>query len=323
MKAIVFKRYGSPDVLEQIDVAKPNPKENELLVKIKAVSVNPLDWRRMRGSPILVRLSGGLLKPKNPLIGADIAGTVAAVGKSVTQFKPGDGVYGGIGAGGLAEFVCASEKHLVLKPAALSFEEAAAIPVAALTAIQGLRNSGQIQAGQQVLINGASGGVGTYAVQFAKALGGMVTAVCSTRNLELVRSLGADHVVDYTRENVTKNGKQYDLILDNVGNFTVSNYKRSLKPNGSTVVIGFTTLMRMLSVVLFGSLEAKLGSKKIGPMEAKINQEDLLFINELMVTGQVKSVIDRCYPFNEVAEAIRYLENGRARGKVIVTLDNS
>ncbi|KAA3662865.1 MAG: NAD(P)-dependent alcohol dehydrogenase [Chloroflexi bacterium] len=323
MKAIVFTRYGSPDVLEQIDIDKPAPQDNELLVKIKAVSVNPLDWHRMRGAPFLVRFSDGLLKPKNPMIGADIAGTVEAVGKSVTQFKLGDDVYGDIGAGGLAEFVCVSENHMVQKPANQSFAEAAAVPVAALTALQGLRNSGQVQAGQQVLINGASGGVGTYAVQIAKALGVMVTAVCSTRNVELVRSLGADHIVDYTREDVTKNGKQYDLILDNVGNFSVSNYKRSLKPNGIAVVVGFTTLMRMLQVVLFGSLETKFGSKKIGPMLAQINQEDLQFINGLIETGQVKSVIDRCYPFNEAAEAVRYLEEGHARGKVIVSVDDN
>lgn len=318
MKAFLFEKYGSPDVLALKEVAKPIPNDDEVLIKVKATAVNPLDWHRLRADPFIVRFSDGLRKPKNIFIGADIAGEVEAVGKNVTQFQPGDAVYGEIGTGGLAEYVCAVEKAIVAKPAHISFVEAAAVPVAALTALQSLRDHGQLQAGQSVLINGASGGVGTYAVQIAKAFGATVTAVCSTRNIELVRSLGADYVIDYTKKDLTKSSQKYDLILDNVGNLSVANYKHLLNDNGTAVVAGFTKLGRMLSVIVLGGLSSKFGNKKIGPMLASPTQDDLLDLNELLEAGKVKSVIDKCYPFAESAEAIRYLETGRVRGKVVV-----
>ena len=323
MKAVVFEKYGTPDVLELKAVEKPTPKADEVLIKVQATAVNPLDWHRLRADPFLVRFSEGLSKPKNIFIGADIAGVVEAVGKNVTQFQPGDAVYGEIGAGGLAEYACAAEKVIAPKPANISFVEAAAVPVAAFTALQSLRDHGQLQAGQTVLINGASGGIGTYAVQIAKAMGAEVTAVCSGRNVDLVRSIGADHVIDYTQEELTQCGQQFDLILDNVGNLSVSNYKRLLNDNGTAVVAGFTTMGRMFQVMVVGGLSSRFGNKKIGSMLAQPTQADLLALNALLETGQVKSVIDKCYPFAESAEAIRYLENGRARGKVVVVIEGS
>jgi NADPH:quinone reductase-like Zn-dependent oxidoreductase len=324
MKAIICPQYGSPDVLKLKDVAKPTPKDDEVLVKVHAASANPLDWHKMRGAPFLVRLSDGLLKPKNTLLGADIAGRVEAVGSKVTQFQPGDEVFGDVSAGGFAEYVCAREKALALKPANLSFEQAAAAPVAALTALQGLRNQGQIRPGQQVLINGASGGVGTFAVQIAKAFGAEVTGVCSTRNVDLVRSIGADHVIDYTQAAFTRNGRRYDLIFDAVGNRSAADYIRALSPNGICVVAGFTTMSRMIvQVALLGSLASKTGNKKIGAMLANVNKQDLDCLKELLETGKVVPVIDRCYPLHETAEAIRYLETGRARGKVVIVVGDS
>jgi len=323
MKAIVFEEYGSPDVLKMKKVSKPTANDDQVLIKVKATAVNPLDWHRLRADPFIVRFSDGLRKPKNPFIGADIAGVVEAVGKNITQFQPGDAVYGEIGSGGLAEYVCVAEKAVVAKPANISFVEAAAVPVAALTALQSLRDHGQLQAGQSVLINGASGGVGTYAVQIAKAFGAEVTAVCSARNIELVRSIGADHVIDYTREDLTKHEKQYDLILDNVGNLSVSNYKHLLNENGTAVVAGFAKLGRMLQVVMLGGLSSKFGGKKISTMLATPTQADLLYLNDLLETGKIKSVIDKCYPFAESAEAIRYLETSRARGKIVVVIENN
>lgn len=321
MKAIIFEKYGSPDVLELKEVEKPTPNDDQLLIKVKATAVNPLDWHRYRGAPFIVRFTDGLRQPKNPCLGADIAGEVEAVGKNVTQFQPGDAVYGEIGSGGLAEYVCVAEKAIVAKPANFSFVEAAAVPVAALTALQSLRDHGQIQAGQTVLVNGASGGVGTFAVQIAKAMGAEVTAVCSTRNVELVRSLGADHVIDYTKEDLTKSSHQYDLILDNVGNLSVSNYKRLLNDNGTAVVVGFTKLGRMFQVIVWGGLSSKLGNKKIGSMLAQPTQADLLYLKKLVETGKVTSVIDKCYPLHETADAMRYLESSRARGKVVVVIN--
>jgi len=316
MKAIVYPTYGSPDVLELQDIDKPTPQDNQVLVKVHAAAANPLDWHRMRGAPFLVRLSDGLRKPKNPRLGADIAGRVEAVGRAVTAFQPGDDVFGEIGAGGFAEYVCVKEAALVSKPANLSFAAAAAAPVAALTALQGLRNHGKLQSGQKVLINGASGGVGTFTVQMAKAFGAEVTGVCSTRNLELVRKLGADHVIDYTQTDFTKTGQRYDLIFDAVGNRSVSDYRRTLAPQGIGVVAGFTTLARMFPIMLFGSW----GQQKISAFLAQPNQSDLLVIKELLETGKVAPVIDRCYPLAETAAAIRYLETARARGKVIITI---
>lgn len=316
MKAILFPTYGSPDVLQLQEVAKPTPTQDQLLIKIVAVAANPLDWHRMRADPFLVRLSDGLRKPKDPRLGADIAGIVEAVGPAVTQFKPGDEVFGEIGAGGFAEYACVPEKVLAPKPANCTFAEAAAVPVAGFTALQGLRDKGKMQAGQKVLINGASGGVGTYAVQIAKAFGAEVTGVCSTRNLDLVRSLGADQVIDYTQTDFTRAGHRYDLILDAIGNYTVADYRRALTPQGVCAVAGFTTITRLLNVILFGSR----GGQQVASFLAQPNQADLLTLKELVERGKVVSVIDRTYPLAQTAEAIRYLETGRARGKVIVTV---
>ena len=323
MKAIVRTQYGSPDVLQLKEVEKPAPNDGEILVKIHAASANPLDWHRMRGAPFLVRLDEGLRKPRNPRLGADIAGRVEAVGNNVTQFQPGDEVFG-VCAGGFAEYASVPESKLALKPANSSFEEAAAAPVAAFTALQGLRDKGQIQPGQKVLVNGASGGVGTFAVQIAKSFRTEVTGVCSTRNLDMVRSIGADHVIDYTQDDFTKNGQSYDLIYDAVGNRSVSDYKRALRLQGTCVIVGFSTLSRLLEHMFLGPLMSMTGNKKIGLMGvAKPNQKDLVFVKELLEAGKVVPVIDRRYPLSETAEAIRYLEEGHARGKVVITVDHN
>src|SRR6266496_293318 len=325
MKAIVNTTYGSPDVLQFKDVEKPSPTDDEVLIKVHAASVNAADLHFLRADPFLIRFMSGLLKPKTTILGADIAGRVEAVGKNVTQFKPGDEVFGdisGCGWGGFAEYVCASEDALALKPTNLSFEEAAAVPLAAFTALQGLRNKGQIQPGQTVLINGASGGVGTFAVQIAKSFGTEVTGVCSTRNLDMVRSIGADHIIDYTQADFTKNGQRYDLIFDAVGNRSVSDCKRALTPNGMCAVAGFTTLSHLFQVIVLGAWVSRTGRKKIGLMEtANPNKKDLLFIKELLEAGKVVPVIDRTYPLSEVPEAIRYLEEGHAQGKVVITVE--
>ena len=317
MKAIVYTEYGSPDVLQVKDVEKPAPTDNEVLVKVHAASANPADWHLMRAEPFLARLANGLLKPKNTKLGADVAGQVQAVGGNVTQLQVGDDVFGEMPLnelGGFAEYVCAPEELLALKPAKITFKQAAAVPLAAFTALQGLRDKGQIQPGQRVLINGASGGVGTFAVQIAKSFGTEVTGVCSTRNLDMVRSIGADHVIDYTQEDFTQTAQRYDLIFDAVGNRSVSDYKRALSHNGICSVAGFTSLSRLFRIML-------LGGKKVGMMKtAKANKEDLVFIKELLEAGKVVPVIDRCYPLAETAEAIRYLETGHARGKIIITV---
>jgi NADPH:quinone reductase-like Zn-dependent oxidoreductase len=317
MKAIVYHQYGSPDVLQFKDVEKPTPNDNEVLVKVHAASANPADWHLMRAEPFLARLANGLLKPKNTKLGADVAGQVEAVGSNVTRLQVGDEVFGEMSLkelGGFAEYVCAPEELLALKPARMTFEQAAAVPLAAFTALQGLRDKGQIQPGQRVLINGASGGVGTFAVQIAKSFGTEVTGVCSTRNLDMVRSIGADHVIDYTQADFTQTGQRYELIFDAVGNRSVSDYKRALSHNGICSVAGFTSLSRLFQIML-------LGGKKVGMMKtAKANKEDLVFIKELLEAGKVVPVIDRCYPLAETAEAIRYLETGHARGKVVITV---
>lgn len=316
MKAIIFPNYGSPERLVLQDVATPTPKADQVLVKIQAAAANPLDWHRMRADPLLVRFSDGLRKPKDPRLGADIAGRVAAVGAAVTMFQPGDEVFGDIGAGGFAEYVCAQEKALAPKPANVTFAEAAAVPVAGFTALQGLRDKGKLQPGQKVLINGASGGVGTFAVQLAKHFGAEVTAVCSTRNLDLVRRIGADQVIDYTQTDFTRTGQRYDLIFDAIGNYDVAAYRRALTPQGVCAVAGFTTLPRLFGVMLFGSR----GGQPVANFTAQPNQADLLFLKELLEAGKIVSVIDRYYPLPQTAEAIRYLETGRARGKVIITV---
>lgn len=322
MKAIVYTQYGSPDVLQFKDVEKPALKANEVLVKIHTAAANALDWHFMRAEPFLARLENGLFKPKNTKLGADFAGRVEAVGSSVTQFKPGDEVVGNNfvkGLGAFAEYINVSEDVLVLKPSRVSFEDAAAAPTSALTALQGLRDKGQIKPGQKVLINGASGGVGSFAVQIAKAFGAEVTAVCSTRNLDMVRSIGADHVIDYTQEDFTRNGQQYDLIYCAVGNRSVSDYQRALKPQGVCIIAGITTLRLMFQHMILGPRWSKVGGQRIGIAgTVEPNQKDMAFIMELLETGKVTPVIDQCYPLTETAEAIRYLETGRARGKIII-----
>ncbi|MCJ7458880.1 MAG: NAD(P)-dependent alcohol dehydrogenase [candidate division Zixibacteria bacterium] len=326
MKAIVYTKYGPPDVLELKEEEKPTPKEDEVLVKVHAASVNAGDWHILRGKPLLIRLMGfGLLKPKNKILGSDIAGRVEAVGRNVKQFQPDDEVFGNIsdcGWGGFAEYVCARENALALKPANISFEEAAAVPMAAITALQGLRDKGQIQPGQKVLINGASGGVGTFAVQIAKSFGAEVTGVCSTRNLDMVRSIGADQVIDYTREDFTQSGQRYDLILAANGYHSISDYKRALSPKGTYVMTG-GSLAQMFQAMLLGPWISMTGSKKMGSLMSKPNQKDLVFMKELLKAGKVKPVIDRRYTLSEVPEALRYLEEEHARGKIIITLEHN
>ena len=326
MKAIVNTTYGSPDVLKLEEVTKPTPKDNEVLLKVYATSVNAGDWHLLRAKPFLMRLMGyGLLTPKNTILGSDIAGRIEAVGSNITQFQAGDEVFGNTatsGFGGFAEYVSVPEDALVLKPTTLSFEEAAAVPQAALTALQGLRDKGQIQPGQKVLVDGASGGVGTFAVQIAKSFGAEVTAVCSTRNVDMARSIGADHVIDYSQEDFTKNGQRYDLILAVNGYHSIFDYKRALSPRGIYVMTGGSGAL--LSQVMFlGPLISRTGSKKMGNSAHKPNQKDLVFMKELLEAGKVVPVIDRRYPLRETAEAIRYLEEGHARGKVVITVDQN
>ena len=323
MKAIVYYSYGSPDVLQLKEVEKPAPKDDEVLIKVRAASVNPLEWHFMRGKPYFMRLLGtGLLKPKNNILGVDIAGQVEAVGRNVKRFQAGDEVFGGSNSGGgYADYACVSEDRLALKPANITFEEAAAIPIAGLTALQGLRDKGEIKPGQKVLINGAGGGVGTFAVQIAKSFGADVTGVCSTEKLEMVHSLGTDRVIDYTQEDFTENGQRYDLILDNVGNRSIFDLKRALNQKGNCVIIGYSPAI-MSQTLFLGPFISMTGSKKIGLMSAKITGKDLVVLKELFEAGKVKSIIDRRYPLSEVAEAIRYLEEGHARGKVVITVEH-
>ena len=323
MKAIVYTKYGPPDVLNLEEVREPTPRDDEVLIKVHAASANARDWRLLRADPFLVRLmGGGLLKPKHNTLGSDIAGRVEAVGGNVKQFQPGDEVFGdlsGCGFGGFADYVCASEDALALKPASLTFEEAAAAPMAAVTALQGLRDKGRIQPGQKVLINGASGGVGTLAVQIAKSFGAEVTGVCSTRKSDMVRSIGADHVIDYTQEDFTRNGQRYDLILAVNGYRPISDYKRALNAKGIYVMVGGSTA-QIFQALLLGPWMSMTGSKKMGALSAKPDQEDLVFVKELVEAGKVMPVIDRRYPLSEVGEALRYLEEGHAGGKVVITV---
>ena len=316
MKAIVYRKFGSPDVLHLEEVEKPVPKDCEISVRVHAASLNAYDWRHLRASPFFMRLMGaGFLRPKHRILGADIAGRVEAVGRNVTQFRPGDDVFGEGSYGGFAEFVCVDEKRVVPKPADLAFDEAAAVPMAGLTALQGLRDKGKIQAGQKVLINGASGGVGTFAVQIARSFGTEVTGVCSTAKTDLVRSIGADHVIDYTQEDVTKNGQLYDLIFDIAAFRSISKYRRILAPGGRYVLAG-GSMGRFFQLMLM----SMTGVKNMGLMVANVNQKDLLFLIDLMKGGKVRSIIDKRYPLSETAEALRYLEDGHARGKVVITV---
>ena len=326
MKAIVCTKYGSPDVLQLQEVAKPAPQDEEVLINIHAASINSRDWRRMRANPFFIRLmAGGLLKPKNPILGADVAGRVEAIGSNVKQFKPCDEVFGYLpsatGRGTFAEYVCANEKAITLKPANLTFEQAASVPVAAMTALQGIRDNGNLQPGQKVLINGASGGVGTFAVQIAKAFGAEVTAVCSTRNLEMARSLGADHVIDYKVEDFTRNGQRYDLILAVNGYHPISDYLRALSPEGIHVVAG-GSMIQLFQAALQGRRTSKARSQKTYVASLVQSQKDLVFMKELLESGKVVPVIDGCYPLSKTAEAFRYFEKVHARGKVVITVEH-
>ena len=317
MKAIVFSKYGSPDVLKCEEIEKPTAGDNEVLIKVRAASVNALDWRFMRGKPYIARLAFGLRKPKmRP--GADVAGYVEAVGRNVTQFKPGDQVFG-VCRGAFAEYACAPEDRLALKPDKVSFEDAAALPVAATTALQGLRDQGQIHRGHKVLVDGASGGVGTFAVQIAKSFGAEVTAVCSTRKMDTARSIGADHVIDYTREDFTQSGQLYDLIIAANAYHSIFDYKRSLIPCGIYVLAGGGGV-QILQGMFLGPLLSLIGSKKMRFFIANIDKKDLVLLSDLLDAGKLVPVIDKRYPLSDVAEAIRYLEEEHARGKVVITV---
>lgn len=318
MKAVVQDRYGSPDVLRLAEVAKPAPGENEVLVKIHAASVNGSDWEGLRGKPLYARFAG-LLAPRNKIPGSDIAGRVESVGKNVTQFRPGDDVFGETTAyrGGFAEYACTSEKHLVRKPPGLTFEQAAAIPQGAVIALQGIRDKGQVQPGQQVLVNGAGGSAGAFAVQVAKFCGAEVTGVDNASKLDFLRSLGADHVVDYTREDFTRNGKQYDLILDVVAHRSVSDLKRALKPNGTYYVVG-GSVATVFQVLFLGPLIRRSEGKNLRVLAVERSQEDLVELAHLCEAGKIVPVIDRRYPLREVPEALRYLGEGCAKGKIVI-----
>src|SRR5918911_1732329 len=328
MKAIVYTQYGSPDVLQFREVEKPTPKEDEVLVKIHAASANPADWHTMRGAPFLARLVNGLFKPKHSRLGADLAGRVEAVGRNVTQFQVGDDVFGCLSLNAMssfAKYACATEDNLSLKPANLSFEAAAAVPLAALTALQGLRNKVQIQPGQKVLINGASGGVGTFAVQIAKSFGAEVTGVCSTMNVDMVRSIGADHVIDYTQQDFTQGTKRYHLIFDNVENRSLSDCRRALTHSGTLILNsgtgahGIAMLVRLVKpLVVSPFLRQKLRRYLSAP-----KHEDLVILRELVESGKLSPVIDRKYPLHETPAALGYIEGGHVRGKVVITVEQN
>lgn len=321
MKAIVYYKYGPPDALQLEEVEKPTPKENQVLIKVHAASINAVDYRMMRANPFFIRLVGdGFLKPKDPRLGIDVAGRVEAVGENVKQFRPGDEVFG-CAHGSFAEYALARESSLALKPANRSFEQAAAVPVGGLTALQGLRDTGGIKPGQKVLIQGGSGAVGMFAVQLAKFFGGEVTAVCSTRNLEMARSIGADHVIDYTREDFTRKPQRYDLIFAVNGYHSLAAYKHALNPQGIYVCAG-GTMPQIFQALLLGSLFSEKGGRKLGSMGiSKAKQEDLVTLGELLEAGKIIPFIDRCYPLIETAEAIRYVEGIHPQGKVVITAE--
>lgn len=323
MKAVVYAEYGSPDALKLEEIEKPTPKDNEVLVKIHAASVNAADWYFLKGEPFLVRLSSGLFGPKNKILGFDIAGRVEAVGKNASQFKPGDEVFGdisGCGGGGFAEYVAVPESALALKPVNLTFEEAAAVPMAGVTALQGIRDHGQLTPGQKVLINGASGGVGTFAVQIAKSFGAEVTAVCSTVKMDMARAIGADHVIDYTKEDFTQNGKRYDLILGVNGHHSLSGYKRALTRGGRYICVG-GKMTQIFGAMLFGPLMSMTGNKTLKGMgPAQPNQKDLQAMKRLAEGGTVVPVVEKRYSLTEVPEALRHLGRGRAMGKIVINI---
>jgi NADPH:quinone reductase-like Zn-dependent oxidoreductase len=324
MKAVVLRDYGPPEQLQLQEVRKPVPGDTEVLVRVRAASANAGDWHVMRADPFIVRfVAGGILKPKNLILGSDIAGRVEAVGKAVDRFQPGDEVFGNLaesGFGAFAEYACAPEEALVRKPERVSFEDAAAVPVAALAALQGLRDKGRIAAGDRVLVNGASGGVGTFAVQIAKALGAHVTGVCSTANVDLVRAIGADDVLDYTRQDVTRSGKFFDVILDAAAFRPVSDYLRILAPEGRYVMVGGAT-RRMLQTMLRGPLVRLRSKRRLEFLLSRSNARDLARLRDLVATGAIAPVIDRRFDLHEVPDAMRYLEAGRSRGKVVIRVD--
>ncbi|MFC1970770.1 NAD(P)-dependent alcohol dehydrogenase [Chloroflexota bacterium] len=326
MKAIVCTNYGPPDVLQLKEVDEPTPGDNEILIGVHAASVNYSSLALVTGKPLLIRLmGGGLLKPKIRIPGAEVAGRVEGVGRNAKQFQLGDEVFGDLsacGRGAFAEYVSAPENAFALKPTNITFEEAAAVPETALVALQGLRDKGQIRPGQKVLINGASGGIGTFAVQIAKSFGAEVTGVCGTRNLDLIRSLGADHVIDYTKKDFTKSGQRYDLILATVGYRSIFDYKRALSPKGIYVVTG-GSLAQVFQPMLLGPWISMFGSKKMVNSQIRLNQDDLVFMKELIETGKVKPFIDKCYPLSEVAEAFQYYGRGHSQGKVVITVVRS
>jgi NADPH:quinone reductase-like Zn-dependent oxidoreductase len=320
MKAIVCRNYGSPDILTYEEIEKPTIRDNEVLIKVHAASINPLDWRLMRGKPYFLRATMGLQKPRETRIGRDVAGVVETVGRNIAHLKPGDQVFGAC-VGSLAEYACASESKLAIKPASVSFEQAASVPIAALTALQGLRDMGQIQSGKKVLINGAAGGVGTFAVQIAKSFGANVTGVCSTRNVDMVRSVGADRVIDYTQEDFTSGTERYDLILDNVGNHSLSACRRVLNSHGSLVMVGAKEIVPLLARALQANLWSRFLTQRLGFLVARLTTEDLTIVGSLMDSGKVSPVIDRRYRLSEAPQAIRYLEEGHVRGKVVIVIE--
>ncbi len=322
MKAIVYCDYGPPEVLKLVDIAKPVPNDNQVLIKVRAASVNPYDWHFLRGEPYVMRMTAGLRKPKSSRIGVDFSGVIEAVGKNTTQFKPGDEVFGGK-TGAFAEYIVTTEKYLIPKPSNLSFNQAAAVQIAGMTALQGLRDSGKLQPGQKVLINGASGGVGTFAVQIGKSLGAHVTGVCSTRNVEMVRSLGADHVIDYTKEDFTKGAERYDVMLDLVGNHGLLACRRVLTPDGRYVMIGGKKgkWLAPMDTVLRALLLSPFVKQEMGFMISKANRDDQLHLRDLMQSGKLTPVIDRTFKLSEVPEAVAYVETGRARGKVVIVVE--
>jgi len=327
MRAIFCPRYGSPDVLQLREVPKPVPQEGEVLIKIHAASVNSRDLHILRANPMIMRLMpGGIFRPNIRILGGDFAGVIEKVGQGVSQCQPGDEVFGYMPSatrrGTLAEYVCANETLVALKPINLTFKQAAAVPLAATTALQGLRREGKLQHGQKVLIYGASGGVGTFAVQIAKALGAEVTAVCSTRNLDLVRSLGADHIIDYKKENFTQNGQQYDLILAVNGYHPISDYLRALKPEGIYVVAG-GSMAQLIQAATNTKEGSRAGSQKICVLTLKQNQQDLAFVKELIESGKIMPVIDECYPLTKTTEAFWYFEKQHPKGKVVITIEST
>jgi NADPH:quinone reductase-like Zn-dependent oxidoreductase len=325
MKAIVYHEYGSTDVLNCEEIEKPVPRDGEVLIKVRAASVNPLDWRLMKGKPSILRIFFGLRKPRLGRPGVDAAGEVEAVGSNVTQFKAGDEVFGAC-RGAFAEYACTAESKLVMKPGNVTFEQAASVYVAGLTALQGLRDKGKIQPGHKVLINGAAGGVGTFAVQIAKSFGADVTGVCSTRNLELVRSIGADQVIDYTQNDFTTSNQRYDLILECVGNHSFSECRRVLNPVGRFIGIGAPhdpSVIGLLAPIIKDLLLSLFVSQKAVMFIAKSSQDDLTLLGELIATGKLKPVIDSCYRLSDAVDAVRHVEEGHARGKVIIALDRA